>query len=89
VLTKYEDYLLARQKLELQSQITTDAYTDYQVAERDFRLNVIKAEDYSKSYKIWVGEQVLKLELQRNLNVSKIELEKIIGVKLDDVFREN
>lgn len=89
VLTKYEDYLLAKQKLELQIQMTQDAYTNYQIAERDYRLNVIKAEDYSKAYKNWAGEQVTKLDLQRNLNVTKIDLEKIIGVKLEDVLREN
>ncbi len=89
VLTKYEDYLLAKQKLEFQLQITQDAYTNYQIADRDFRLNVIKAEDYNKAYKNWAAEQVAKLDLQRNLNVSKIDLEKIIGVKLDDVLREN
>ena len=89
VLTKYEDYLLIKQKLELQSQITTDAYTNYQIAERDYRLNVIKAEDLSRAYKNWVGEQVFKLSIQRDLNVSKIDLEKVIGVKFEDVFREN
>jgi len=89
VLTKYEDYLLAKQKLELQIQMTQEAYTNYQIAERDYRLNVIKVEDYNKAYKNWAGEQVTKLDLQRNLNVTKIDLEKIIGVKLDDVIREN
>jgi outer membrane protein TolC len=89
VLTKYEDYLLAKQKLELQIQMTEEAYTNYQIAERDYRQNVIKAEDYNKAYKNWAGEQVTKLDLQRNLNVTKIDLEKIIGVKLDDVIREN
>ena len=89
VLTKYEDYLLSKQKLDFQSQLSTDAYTNYQIAERDYRLNNIKAEDYSKAYRLWVAEQVLKLDLQRNFNVAKIEMEKLIGVKLEDVFREN
>jgi outer membrane protein TolC len=89
VLTAYEDYLLAKQELDLQITMTQDAYTNYQIAERDYRLNVIKADDYSKAYKNWAGEQVTKLTLQRNLNVTKINLEQIIGVKLEDVLREN
>ena len=89
VLTKYEDYLLAKQKVELQSQITQDAYTNYQIADRDFRLNTIKAEDYNKAYRAWVSEQVSILDLKRNLNVAKIDIEKIIGVKLEDVLKEN
>ncbi|HVM89341.1 MAG TPA: TolC family protein [Puia sp.] len=89
VLTKYEDYLLAKQKLELQLEISQDAYNNYQVAVESFRTGSIKVDDLNKSYRIWVTEQVTKLELQRNLNVSKIDLEKIIGVKLDDVLKEN
>ena len=89
VLTKYEDYLLARQKLELQIEITQDAFTSYQVAESNFRKDIIKAEEFSKAYRNWVTEQVTKLDLQRNLNVTKIDLEKIIGVKLDDVLKEH
>jgi outer membrane protein TolC len=89
VLTRYEDYLLARQKLELQIQITQEAYTSYQVAEDSFRKNLIKEDDYSKAYRNWVAEQITKLDLQRNLNVSKIDVERIIGVKLDDVLKEN
>ncbi|HLK29624.1 MAG TPA: TolC family protein [Puia sp.] len=89
VLTKYEDYLLAKQKLELQIQITQDAFTTYQIAEQGYKQNTIKADDYSKAYKSWATEQVSKLDLQRNLNVTKIDLEKIIGVKLDDVLKDN
>jgi outer membrane protein TolC len=89
VLTKYEDYLLAKQKMELQIQIAQDAYTNYQIAEDSYKKNIIKEEDYTKAYRSWVGEQVLKLDLQRSLNVSKIDLERIIGVKLDDVLKEN
>ena len=89
VLTKYEDYLLAKQKLDLQSQMAQDAYSNYQVADRDYRLNVIKAEDYNKAYRTWADEQIKKLELQRNLNVTKIDIERLIGVKLDDVLRES
>ncbi|MBS1948959.1 MAG: TolC family protein [Bacteroidetes bacterium] len=89
VLTKYEDYLLSKQKLELQIAIAQDAYTSYILAEDNFKKNIIKADDLTKAYRNWVSEQVAKLDLQRNLNVAKIDLEKIIGVKLDDVLKEN
>jgi outer membrane protein TolC len=87
ILTKYEDYLLAKQKLDLQEQVTQDAYTNYQLAERDYRQNTIKAEDLSRAFRNWVGEQVTKLDMMRALNVTKIDIERIIGVKLDDVLR--
>ncbi len=89
VLTRYEDYLLARQKIEFQIQITQEAYDNYKIAEDGYRRNLIKADDYSKAYRNWVTEQITKLDLQRNLNVTKIEVERVIGVKLDDVLKEN
>jgi outer membrane protein TolC len=89
VLTKYEDYLLAKEKLELQIEITQDAYTNFKLAEDNFKKNVIKVEVYNVAYRTWIAEQISKLDLQRNFNVSKIDLEKIIGIKLDDVLKQN
>ncbi len=89
VLTKYEDYLLANQKMEIQIQIAQDAYTNYQVIEKSYLQNNIKTDDLNRAYKQWAIEQIAKLDLQRNLNVSKIDLERIIGVKLDDVLKQN
>jgi len=89
VLTSYEDYLLSRQKFEFQLQITQEAFDNYKIAEDGYRKNLIKADDLSKAYRSWVTEQITKLDLQRNLNVTKIEVEKLIGVKLDDVLKEN
>ena len=87
VLTRYEDYLLDKQKLEYQIQITQDQYTVYKKAEKDYADGSIKLEDLNKSYKGWVDEQTRRLEFQRNANVAKLELERIIGVKLEDVIK--
>jgi outer membrane protein TolC len=89
VLTSYEDYLLSWQKLQIQTSITSDAYTNYQLAEDDFRKNVIKSDDYNKAYRNWIAEKLTQLELQRNLNVTKIELERYTGVSLDEILKEN
>ena len=88
VLTKYEDYLLTKQKLELQTQITQDEFALYKKAEKDFDDNVIKLEDFNKSAAAWVASQIVKLDYQRNLNVAKIELEKMIGIKLEEVMQQ-
>jgi len=86
ILTRYEDYLLTNQKLEIQYQITQDAYTAYTKAEKDFSDNVIKIEDLNSANNKYIDEQIKKLQLQRDLNVSKIDIERHIGVKLDDVI---
>jgi len=88
VLTKYEDYLLDKQMLEFQSQVAQDEFTLYKRAEKDFQDGIIKLEEFEKTYKGWVEEQEKKLSYQRNLNVIKLDIERIIGVKLDDVLAQ-
>ncbi len=87
VLTKYENYLLAKQLVELQGRITQSEYASLKRAESDFAENLIKLEDVDKVQKSYVTEQVKSLILQKDLNLSKIELEKVIGVKIEDVER--
>lgn len=87
VLTKYENYLLARQLVELQSRITQGEYATLKRAESDFGENLIKLDDVEKAQKSYINEQVKSLTLQKDLNLSKIEIEKVIGVKIEDVER--
>ena len=87
VLTKYENYLLARQLVELQSRITQGEYATLKRAESDFGENLIKLEDVEKAQTTYINEQVKSLTLQRDLNLTKIELEKVIGIKIEEVER--
>jgi outer membrane protein TolC len=87
VLTKYENYLLAKQLVELQSRITQSEYAALKRAESDFAENLIKLDDVEKAQKNYTVEQVKSLTLQKDLNLSKIEIEKVIGVKIEDVER--
>ncbi len=88
VLTKYEDYIVAKEKLQYQIQITQDEYTLYIRTQKDYSDGIIKAEDFNISYKSWVNEMSRKLDMQRNFNVSKLLIEQMIGVKLDDVLSQ-
>ncbi|HLX93372.1 MAG TPA: TolC family protein [Puia sp.] len=86
ILTRYEDYVLSKQKLQFQYQITKNAFEAYSKAEIDFKNNLIKIEDLNAFNSKYIDEQIKRLELQRNYNMSKIEIEKLIVVKLDDVI---
>jgi outer membrane protein TolC len=85
VLTKYENYLLARQLVELQGKIVQGEYATLKRLESDFAENLIKLEEVEREQKVYINEQVRSLTLQKDLNVTKIELEKIIGVRIEDV----
>ncbi len=88
VLTKYEDYLMYKQKLELQSQSTQDAQSVYLQSEKDFADGIIKQEEYNKATKAYNEERSKQAEFQRNFNVVKIDLEKLIGVPLEYVLAQ-
>jgi outer membrane protein TolC len=85
VLTKYENYLLAKQLVELQGKITQSEYATLKRAESDFGENLVKLEEVDKAQKNYISEQVKSLTLQKDLNVTKIEIEKVIGVKIEEV----
>jgi outer membrane protein TolC len=88
VLSKYENYLLARQLVELQSKITQGEYATLKRAESDFSENLIKLDEVERVQKSYIMEQVKSLTLQKDLNLSKIEIEKVIGVSIEDVERD-
>lgn len=87
VLTKYENYLLARQLVELQGKITQSEYATVKRAESDFSENLIKLDEVERVQKSYIIEQAKSLTLQKDLNLAKIEIEKVIGVPIEDVER--
>ena len=87
VLTKYENYLLAKQLVELQGKITQSEYATLKRAESDFAENLIKLDEVEKAQKSYITEQVKSLTLQRDLNLTKIEIGKSDWVRIEDVER--
>jgi len=85
ILGKYEDYLLAKQLVELQGKTTQGRYATLKRAESDFGENLIKLDEVEKAQESYISEQVKSLTLQRNLNLTKIEIQKVIGVRIEDV----
>lgn len=85
VLTRYEDYLMHRELLRIQVEVTEDESVKYQLAEQKFRNGQISIEDYNASLKSYNAELVKKIRQQRDFNVSRIALEQLIGVRLSEV----
>jgi outer membrane protein TolC len=88
ILSKYEDYLMFKQKLEYESQIAQDAEAIFLQAEKDFSDNIIKQEDYNKAYRDRTEEKTKLAEIVRNFNVVKIEIEKMIGIPFDELLQQ-
>jgi outer membrane protein TolC len=85
ILSKYENYLLAKQLVEFQGRITQGEYATLKRAESDFGENLIKLDDVEKAQKNYISEQVKSLTLQKELNITKIDIEKVIGIKIEEV----
>lgn len=86
VLTKYEDYLMHKEKLESQIRITQDEYTIFMAKERDFKDGIINLDDYTRASKAYEDTRLRRSEYQRNLNVAKYDLERMIGVPLEEAL---
>jgi outer membrane protein TolC len=88
VLSKYEDYLMAVDLLNFQRQLVEDVYTHYLKMEKSFAEAKITEEEYTSSYRNYNTEQAKQRTMERNLKVAVLEIERYIGVKLEDVLKE-
>lgn len=88
VLAKYEDYLMHKEMLELQTRVTQGEYTEFKTAEKDFADGSIIADVFKKAETAYYNQQMKKVEMQRNFNVAKYEMEQLIGVNIDDVLNK-
>jgi len=86
VLTMYEDYLMHKERLESQIRITQDDYTIFMSKERDFQDGIINQEEYTKASKAYEETKLRRGEYQRNFNVAKYELERMIGMTLEEAL---
>ena len=86
VLTAYEDYLMYKELLDIQARITQDQRTTLVTREKDYSDGLINSEEYNKYYANWSTEQAKLTEARRNLNASKIALEAMIGIPLEQAL---
>ncbi|AXY77532.1 hypothetical protein D3H65_27670 [Paraflavitalea soli] len=86
VLSKYEDYLLHKEKLELITRMTQSEYTEYKLAEKDFSDGLVTPEVFKKAENAYYEQLMRKADFQRNFSIAKLELEQMIGVSIDDIL---
>ncbi|MCW3465406.1 TolC family protein [Chitinophaga nivalis] len=86
VLSKYQNYLLKKELLTLQNEITEDDYAAFSQAEQKFSTGGITYDEYSISSKRYNAELVKKITLETDLSQAKLDLEEIIGIKLEEAL---
>lgn len=86
VLRRYEVYKLNLEKFKIQNEATEDAYSNYLRTEQRFKNGEIDMVEFNRSTSQYNSEKINKLTVESELSISKINLEELIGVDLDEVM---
>ena len=85
VLTRYQDFLMAQKLFEIQNEVTEDEYSEFLLAEQDFKSGEVTMDGYKKSLKAYNTELAKRITLERDLKVAQIALEEMIGLRFEDI----
>ncbi|SFE92811.1 Outer membrane efflux protein [Chitinophaga sp. CF118] len=88
VLSKYHDYLMTKEMLTLQNELTEDDYAAFSQAETKLANGSISYEGYTNAAQRYNDDRNKKLSLERDLANVKLDIEEIIGVKLEEVIAQ-
>ncbi len=86
ILSKYTEYKTYRSLVVLESQVTDDIHAAFLQAEKRFNDGSVTIEVYSDASRNYTAEMTKLLNLQLQQDLVKLEIEKIIGVKLETVL---
>ncbi|WP_448518555.1 TolC family protein [Rhodoflexus sp.] len=84
-LSKYQIYYTARELFRFQQEITEDAYVKYLSIEQQFKNGERSLEDYENALRGYKNEQIRRLTSEREFFLAKYDLEKLIGVPIEQV----
>lgn len=85
VLKAYNEYQLREKIYKVQSQLLLDNETAHKLIEQRFKNGETNFETYSVSLTNYSNMTVGQLEAERNYRNAKLDLEQLIGMRLEDV----
>ena len=85
VLKAYNEYVLREKMYKVQSQLLLDNETSHKLIEQRFKNGETTFETYSASLSNYTTMTVAQLEAERNYKNAKLDLEQLIGMRLEDV----
>ncbi|HEY6955652.1 MAG TPA: TolC family protein [Flavisolibacter sp.] len=88
VLTAYKQYLAYGQLIAIQSALVNDVKTQAAQVEEKFRSGSISLDLYTNAQKNNNVETAALVNLKLQQDIKKLELEKLIGVKLESVLKK-
>lgn len=88
VLTAYKQYIAYGQLIAMQSELVNDEKTQLAQTEEKFRNGTISMDVYNSAQKNNNIEMAALINLKLQQDLKKLEIEKLIGVKLESVLRK-
>ncbi len=87
VLSRFEDYLFHREMYEMSSVVVDEAYTSFLSMQEKYKIGDVSDIDYSITFRQFNDAKMRQREKERDMNVSKLDVERLIGVKLEEVLK--
>jgi len=87
VLRRYQIYLTDQELLRIQGENVTNVQSMYQLAEQKFSRGEITLENFNSVSDRYNAEKMKMANYESSIKISKINLEELIGVNLEDVIR--
>jgi outer membrane protein TolC len=85
VMKSYNEYVLREKVFKIQSQLLSDTENTHKLNEQKFKNGEATFETFSLSLDTYNRVSISFLEAERDYKNSKLDLEKLIGMKLEDV----
>jgi outer membrane protein TolC len=86
VLTKYREYRAYSQLIAIQSELVNDVQAELAQTEEKFRKGTVTIDTYNAAQKGNSSEMATLINLKLQQEIKKLEIERIIGVKLETVI---
>lgn len=86
VLTKYKEYKAYGELIAIQSQLVNDVQAELVQTEEKFRKGTVTIDVYNGAQKSNNSEMAALINLKLQQEIKKLEIEKMIGVKLETVL---
>jgi outer membrane protein TolC len=86
VISKYKQYKAYNDLIAIQSQVVDDQQAAFQQVEKKFLDRTIDIEKYNVASRDYNTERAKKLNLQLEQDLIKVEIERMIGTKLETVI---
>ena len=89
VTNAWENYRMFHRQMTIQQQINENAYTNFIVNENKFKDGKISLQAYNTTVARYSDLLIQKIILEKQLSEAKTDLERLIGVKLEQVVADN